>query len=352
MSPEVIPSEKKTPEYRSRRAMDSSNAPARTGCWHLPPGARHPLAARRPLVGGAALVIFLLVGASCALFQSEESLGPTPTIASALPTTTPAPLATAETMPPETSAATPETTSTTDPAPATTTSPTRIPLDYLDRLLATEADIADLVANVQVINDNWDDRSRTGVSFAETEAALEITAERARELEESFGLIAAPSELGLWDEHRIAGSSVGIMSAAPQEMLDGLRSPDAGHARRAALVGFLTAFDLYKQVADRVAAIIGEDGLALLETRRSQVTVSVTTLPEPTTTLAEPATTVVEPTTTITGEAPPNPGNSKNCSDFATQAESQEWFDTYYPFYGDVAKLDTNNNGTACELLP
>ena len=296
-------------------------------------------------------MIFLVVGNSCALFQPEESLGPTPTITSAIPTTALVPSGTAETMPPETSAGTaPETTATTGPATTTTTSPTRIPLDYLGRLLATEAEIADLVANLEVINDNWDDRSRTGVSFAETEAALEITVERAREVEESFGLIAAPSELGLRDEHLIASSSVGIMSNAPQEMLDGLRSPDAGHARRAALVGFLTAFDLYKQVAERVAAIIGEDGLALLETRRSQITVSVTTLPEPTTTLAEPTTTVAEPTNT--GQAPPNPGNSKNCSDFATQAESQEWFDTYYPFYGDVAQLDTNNNGTACEFLP
>lgn len=294
-------------------------------------------------------MVLLVVGASCALFQPEESLGPTPTITSAIPTTAPAPATTAETTPPETTAPAP--TSTTDPAPTTTTSPTRIPLDYLDRLLSTEADIADLVANLQVINDNWDDRSQTGVSFAETEAALEITVDRARELEESFGLIAAPSEFGLWDEHRTAGSSVGIMTDAPQEMLDGLRSPDAGHARRAALVGFLTAFDLYRQVVERVAAIIGEDGIALLETRRSQASVSATTLPEPTTTtLAEPTTTVAEPTTT--GQAPPNPGNSKNCSDFATQAESQEWFDTYYPFYGDVAKLDTNNNGTACEFLP
>ena len=49
---------------------------------------------------------------------------------------------------------------------------------------------------------------------------------------------------------------------------------------------------------------------------------------------------------------PPNPGNSKNCSDFSTQAEAQEWFDTYFPHYGDVARLDRDGDGEACESLP
>jgi hypothetical protein len=49
---------------------------------------------------------------------------------------------------------------------------------------------------------------------------------------------------------------------------------------------------------------------------------------------------------------PPNPGNTKNCSDFATQAEAQAWHDFYFPFYGDVAGLDGDGNGIACESLP
>jgi Excalibur calcium-binding domain len=46
---------------------------------------------------------------------------------------------------------------------------------------------------------------------------------------------------------------------------------------------------------------------------------------------------------------PPNPGNSKNCSDFRTQAEAQAWFNKYYPHYGDVADLDRDNDLIACE---
>lgn len=49
---------------------------------------------------------------------------------------------------------------------------------------------------------------------------------------------------------------------------------------------------------------------------------------------------------------PSNPGNTKNCSDFGTQAEAQAWFDRYFPFYGDVARLDADDDGRACESLP
>ena len=48
---------------------------------------------------------------------------------------------------------------------------------------------------------------------------------------------------------------------------------------------------------------------------------------------------------------PGNPGDTKNCSDFANYAEAKAWFDTYYPYYGDVAKLDQNNDLIPCESL-
>ena len=51
-------------------------------------------------------------------------------------------------------------------------------------------------------------------------------------------------------------------------------------------------------------------------------------------------------------EVPPDPGDSMNCSDFSTQGEAQEWFDTYFPYYGDVARLDRDGDGVVCESLP
>ncbi|MGB3730963.1 GmrSD restriction endonuclease domain-containing protein [Microbacterium sp.] len=48
---------------------------------------------------------------------------------------------------------------------------------------------------------------------------------------------------------------------------------------------------------------------------------------------------------------PANPGDTKNCGDFATYSEAKVWFDTYFPYYGDIAKLDGDNNGIPCENL-
>ncbi len=35
-----------------------------------------------------------------------------------------------------------------------------------------------------------------------------------------------------------------------------------------------------------------------------------------------------------------------------THAEAQDWFDRYFPHYGDVARLDGDGVGLACESLP
>ncbi|MCU1691970.1 MAG: hypothetical protein JWM64_1061 [Frankiales bacterium] len=53
-----------------------------------------------------------------------------------------------------------------------------------------------------------------------------------------------------------------------------------------------------------------------------------------------------------TGAQPANPGDTKNCTDFATWRSAQDWFDRYYPYYGDVARLDSDGDRIACEDLP
>ena len=68
---------------------------------------------------------------------------------------------------------------------------------------------------------------------------------------------------------------------------------------------------------------------------------------------ATPATTsstTTSSSTTTTALA--NPGNTKNCSDFSTYSEAKQWFDTYFPLYGDVAGLDGDGDGEPCESLP
>jgi len=50
-------------------------------------------------------------------------------------------------------------------------------------------------------------------------------------------------------------------------------------------------------------------------------------------------------------DTPPNPGNSKNCGDFSNYAQAKAWFDTYYPYYGDVGQLDRDKDLIPCESL-
>jgi len=49
---------------------------------------------------------------------------------------------------------------------------------------------------------------------------------------------------------------------------------------------------------------------------------------------------------------PANPGNSKNCGDFDNWRQAQDWYKKYLKDYGDIARLDGDNDGIACESLP
>ena len=58
------------------------------------------------------------------------------------------------------------------------------------------------------------------------------------------------------------------------------------------------------------------------------------------------------PATSPPASNPVSPGDTKNCSDFATYAAAKAWFDTYYPYYGDIANLDQDGDRIPCESLP
>ena len=53
-----------------------------------------------------------------------------------------------------------------------------------------------------------------------------------------------------------------------------------------------------------------------------------------------------------TPSIPPNPGDIKGCSDFQTYEDALSWYETYLPYYGDVAKLDRKGRGVPCSGLP
>jgi len=47
-----------------------------------------------------------------------------------------------------------------------------------------------------------------------------------------------------------------------------------------------------------------------------------------------------------------NPGDVRNCGDFATWPEANAWFWTYFPEHGDIAHLDSDGDQIPCESLP
>lgn len=87
-----------------------------------------------------------------------------------------------------------------------------------------------------------------------------------------------------------------------------------------------------------------------------------TSAPPPTSTPSPTATTIVIPTATSTSAPTPTAtmamqyictSDAYNCSDFATQSEAQEVFDYCVNLgFGDIHRLDRDNNGVACESLP
>jgi endonuclease YncB( thermonuclease family) len=55
---------------------------------------------------------------------------------------------------------------------------------------------------------------------------------------------------------------------------------------------------------------------------------------------------------TSSNSPPANPGDVKGCSDFVTYEAALKWYETYEPYYGDVAKLDRDGDGIPCPGLP
>ena len=48
---------------------------------------------------------------------------------------------------------------------------------------------------------------------------------------------------------------------------------------------------------------------------------------------------------------PQNPGDRVGCSDFETYEDALKYYETYFPYYGDVAKLDRDGDGIPCPKL-
>jgi len=272
--------------------------------------------------------LFVLGGSTCLLDPVESS-----TTSTAQETSTTTLPATSTTSLPATSTtgdttAPPEETTTT----TTTTSPSgaeAFPIEvvrrYLRSLLIQEGTISRLAEEVVEISNDWDNRSDSGVTYPETEDAMDSVVSDMQDARADFDLIQPPPTAGYPAKHLTVASAVAQIAQAAAEMLEGLRSTDTGEQRQAGQTRLIAAFGVLTEgVNEIVTEYIGDAEIAAMivdrdltatppvptttttTTTRAAATTTTTTEATATTTTTEaPATTTTtEAETTTTTEAP------------------------------------------------
>ena len=182
----------------------------------------------------------------------------------------------------------------TSSTPTTEPFPGREVVVYLEDMQGLAVRIGELVLDMKAANNDWDNRVKT---YAETESALENISRRTLALRNDVSLIEPPPDRGLPVEHQTAWVAIGQMADAAVDALAGLRSPDTGERRRAALAEFMVAYERYSAAFGRIVEIIGVGANVSLPS------VSTTSLVTTTTTEAPAAATTTAAATTSTTEA-------------------------------------------------
>ena len=147
-------------------------------------------------------------------------------------------------------------TETTEDTTPTTLLPPEIEV-YLTNLEEDKAALAALVEELNSVNDSWENRDETGVTYAETEAAMVAASERAVVFSEAVELHRPPEDVaGLTDAHQRVYESAAAVAEAAANALAGLRAPDTGELRRAAVVEFRAAAASFDQQVDQISEIV------------------------------------------------------------------------------------------------
>ena len=192
-------------------------------------------------------------------------------------------------------------------APTTTTTmpdeefPGPAVLAYLEDLRDIAVATGQVALEMRAANNDWDNRSVTGVDFGETEGSLVGIRDRARQLRDAIGLLEPPTQFGLQVEHQTAWEASGEMADAAVEALAGLRSPDTGERRRAALGDFIVSFERFNGAVGRIVDIIGVGAgidLPTITVATTAATTATSASATTTTAAAETTTTTAASTTT------------------------------------------------------
>ncbi|MYF82895.1 MAG: hypothetical protein F4176_01770 [Acidimicrobiia bacterium] len=147
-------------------------------------------------------------------------------------------------------------TETTEDTTPTTLLPPEIEV-YLTNLAEDKTALAALVEELNAVNDAWENRDETGVTFAESEAGMVAASERAVVFSEAVELHRPPEDVaGLTDAHQRVYESAAAVAEAAAAALAGLRAPDTGEDRRAAMVEFRAAAASFEQQVDQISEIV------------------------------------------------------------------------------------------------
>lgn len=127
---------------------------------------------------------------------------------------------------------------------------------YLENLADDKKTLAEVVAEMNAVNDEWENREETGVTYGDTEVAMVSVSEQALAFSNAVELHRPPDGIpGLADAHQKILDLATAVAAAADDALAGLRAPDRGELRRAALVEFRAAAESFNQQVDQITEI-------------------------------------------------------------------------------------------------
>lgn len=144
----------------------------------------------------------------------------------------------------------------TEPAAETTTTTQLSPEMeiYLSNLAEDKQALAELSAEMNAVNQDWEDRR---VTYSEAGDNMAAVSEQAVVFSTAVEDHRPSDQIaGLVDAHQVALDRAVAVAEAAEAVLAGLRAPDDGELRRAALVEFRAAAASFDQAADQIEEII------------------------------------------------------------------------------------------------
>ncbi len=153
-------------------------------------------------------------------------------------------------------ASTSTTTSTTSTTVAPTTTSTTLPNDilaFLQELDRFEDVAIALRAELEQVNDDWENRDRTRMKIGEAEAGFTAVQDDAQELADQVGTTTVPEPFPpAWQDTIIAAF---VLPSTVQDVIDGLLEPDDGSLRREAIIAYAEATAEFTGQLDAVRSL-------------------------------------------------------------------------------------------------